>query len=60
MVLGYCIVCKATRELSDVKPPIQRSGLPSVEGKCSICGAQTFVLGADLPSPQPEHGAEGG
>jgi hypothetical protein len=44
MVLGYCVVCKAKRELSDVKR-IERSGLPSVEGQCTVCGTKTFVLG---------------
>jgi hypothetical protein len=52
MVLGYCIVCKATRELTDVKQ-VLRSGLPSIEGKCSVCGTQTFVLGASI-SPIPD------
>jgi hypothetical protein len=47
MALGYCIVCKATRELRDVKQ-IQRSGLPTIEGKCTVCNTETFVLGEEL------------
>jgi hypothetical protein len=55
MVLGYCIVCKATRELGDLKQ-IQRSGLPAIEGTCSVCGTKTFVLGADPPPTHQEDG----
>lgn len=49
LVQGYCIVCQAQRELSELKQ-ILRSGLPAVEGACTVCGTKTFVLGAELPS----------
>lgn len=44
---GYCVVCQAKRELTDVKQ-IQRSGLPAIEGTCSVCGTKQFVLGAEV------------
>jgi hypothetical protein len=31
--------------MSDTKQ-ILRSGLPTIEGKCTVCGAQIFILGA--------------
>jgi hypothetical protein len=49
-VQGYCVSCRAKRELSDVKQ-IERSGLPTYEGKCAVCGSKIFVLGADGPAP---------
>lgn len=54
MVLGYCIVCKATRELTDLQQ-ILRSGLPAIEGKCTACGSQTFVLGAQVSAADDTH-----
>jgi hypothetical protein len=41
---GYCVTCKAKREVSDPKQ-IERSGLPAIEGKCAVCGSKIFVLG---------------
>jgi DNA-directed RNA polymerase subunit RPC12/RpoP len=45
---GYCITCKAKRELSDTKQ-IDRGGGPAIEGKCTVCGSKIFVLGAGAP-----------
>ena len=54
MVLGYCVVCKARRELSDAKH-VQRSGLATMEAKCTVCGTKTFVLGAETPTTEEPH-----
>ena len=53
-VRGYCVACKTERELSDAKQ-IERSGLPTFEGKCPICGSKIFVLGAGVPAPADGH-----
>lgn len=50
-VTGYCVTCKATREMSEVKQ-IERAGGPAIEGKCAVCGSKMFVLGGQLPPPQ--------
>ncbi len=42
--VGYCVTCKAKRELSDTKE-IERCGQPALEGKCTVCGSKVFVLG---------------
>jgi hypothetical protein len=42
---GYCVVCKAKRDVSDAKQ-IERAGGPAIEGKCAVCGSKIFVLGA--------------
>ncbi len=46
---GYCVACKAKRELSEAKQ-IERGGGPALEGKCAVCGSKMFILGVDLPS----------
>jgi hypothetical protein len=48
---GYCVKCKAKRELSEPKQ-IERAGGPAIEGKCTVCGSTIFVLGAGAP-PRP-------
>ncbi|MEO7038630.1 MAG: DUF5679 domain-containing protein [Candidatus Elarobacter sp.] len=45
---GYCVTCKAKREMSDPKQ-IERAGGPAIEGTCSVCGSKIFVLGAGTP-----------
>jgi hypothetical protein len=53
IVQGYCVPCKANRELSDTKE-IERSGLPAVEGKCAVCGNRVFALGVRAQAPANE------
>ena len=43
--LGYCVKCQATREMTDTKS-IERGGGPALEGKCVVCEAAIFVIGA--------------
>ncbi len=50
-MLGYCVICQTKCELRDLKQ-IQRSGLPAVEGTCTACGTKTFLLGAEVPTPE--------
>jgi len=45
--VGYCIKCKTTREMRDVKQ-IERGGGPAIEGRCAECGSQIFVMGGEL------------
>ena len=47
MPAGYCITCKAKRELSEAKQ-IERGGGPAVEGKCSACGTKIYLMGMVL------------
>jgi len=52
-VRGYCVNCKAMRELADTTQ-VHRSGLPAIAGKCPVCGAKIFVLGAGAAPPPDE------
>jgi hypothetical protein len=51
---GYCVTCQTTRAIVDLKQ-IERGGGPAIEGTCTVCGSQVFVLGAGTPV-----GTEGG
>ena len=54
--LGYCVACKAKREITDAKE-IERAGGPAIEGKCSVCGSTVFILGAQVQVPVRQDGA---
>lgn len=44
---GFCVRCKATRELSDVQQVTLKNGRPAIKGKCTKCGTSVFRI---LPS----------
>ncbi|MBV8367777.1 MAG: hypothetical protein JO036_02420 [Candidatus Eremiobacteraeota bacterium] len=50
---GYCVACRGMRELTETRN-VQRSGFPTIAGKCCACGSNVFVLGAVAPSPAEE------
>lgn len=45
---GYCVTCKAKREINDAKQ-IERGGGPAIEGTCTVCRSKIFVLGTEMP-----------
>jgi uncharacterized protein DUF5679 len=50
---GYCVTCRGKRELTETRN-VQRSGVPTIAGKCCACGSTVFVLGASAPVPADE------
>jgi DNA topoisomerase I len=55
---GYCLKCKAKREIQDPQPVFLSNGRPSTRGKCSVCGSTVQKMGATaahegLPKPEP-------
>ncbi len=44
---GYCVRCKAKRELKDAQKITMKNGRPAMKGKCSVCGTSVFRI---LPS----------
>jgi hypothetical protein len=43
---GYCMKCKAKKEMQDVKPVTMKNGKPANEGVCPDCGTKIFKIGA--------------
>ncbi len=43
-VTGYCVRCKAQRELQDVKEITMKNGRRAMKGKCVKCGTQVFKI----------------
>jgi hypothetical protein len=59
LATGYCVKCKATREIKDAQQITMKNGRPAVQGICPVCGTKIFKIGAMTPSgtrpaaPQP-------
>jgi len=43
---GYCVKCKAPREILDPKVITMKNGRPATEGRCPVCGTRMFKIGA--------------
>ncbi|MDE3112714.1 MAG: hypothetical protein KGN00_11920 [Chloroflexota bacterium] len=46
MATGYCVKCKATREIADPRQITMKNGRPATEGRCPVCGTKIFKIGA--------------
>ena len=46
MVEGYCVKCKAKREIKDAKKITMKNGKPATQGVCPVCGTKVFRIGA--------------
>lgn len=69
---GYCVKCKAKKEITDAVEEVMKNGRKAIKGKCPTCGTVMFkILGgkaglsapADKPAAAasadsaPEHGS---
>jgi len=44
---GYCVKCKAKKEMKDSKEQILKNGRRAAKGKCETCGTSMFkILGS--------------
>ena len=43
---GYCVKCKASREIKDAKQITMKNGRPATQGTCPVCGTKMFKIGA--------------
>jgi hypothetical protein len=53
---GYCVKCKAKKEIVDAVEETMKNGRKAIKGKCPTCGTVMFkILGgkATLPAPVP-------
>lgn len=59
---GYCVKCKAKKEIVDAVEETMKNGRKAIKGKCPTCGTVMFkILGgkavptaATAPVPAPE------
>jgi hypothetical protein len=62
MAEGYCVKCKAKREIADGVEEVMKNGRKAIKGKCPTCGTVMFkILGGKaapaatsaVPTPPP-------
>lgn len=52
MADGYCVKCKARKEIADGVEVITKNGRKAIKGKCPTCGAAMFKnLGGKATGP---------
>lgn len=54
---GYCVKCKAKKEISNAVEETMKNGRKAIKGKCPTCGTVMFkILGgkANNPPTTPE------
>lgn len=49
---GYCVKCKAKKEIADAVEELMKNGRKAIKGKCPTCGVVMFkILGGKASSP---------
>jgi Zn finger protein HypA/HybF involved in hydrogenase expression len=44
MAEGYCVKCKAKKEIADAVEEIMKNGRKAIKGKCPSCGSVMFKI----------------
>jgi len=44
MAQGYCVKCKAKKEMNDAKEVTMKNGRRAMKGKCPSCGTNMFCI----------------
>ena len=42
---GYCVKCKAKKEMKDPEEITMKNGRPATKGTCPDCGTKMFKIG---------------
>jgi hypothetical protein len=51
---GYCVKCKAKKEIVDAVEEVMKNGRRAIKGKCPTCGTVMFkILGGKAATAAP-------
>jgi Zn finger protein HypA/HybF involved in hydrogenase expression len=54
MTEGYCVKCKAKKEIANATEETMKNGRRAMKGKCPTCGTNMFkILGGKAAAPNP-------
>ena len=54
MAEGYCVKCKARKEIADAVEETMKNGRKAIKGKCPTCGTVMFkIVGGKAPAAAP-------
>ena len=45
IMIGYCVKCRAKREMSGIKAVTMKNGKPASKGTCPSCSTAIFRIG---------------
>jgi uncharacterized Zn finger protein (UPF0148 family) len=52
MAEGYCVKCKAKKEIANAVEEVMKNGRKAIKGKCPDCGVVMFkILGGKKAAP---------
>ncbi len=58
MAEGYCVKCKAKKEIADAVEETMKNGRKAIKGKCPTCGTVMFkILGGKALTPASDNPA---
>jgi hypothetical protein len=61
MAEGYCVKCKAKKEIADGVEEVMKNGRKAIKGRCPTCGVVMFkILGGKAVVTPPADPASGG
>ncbi len=56
MAEGYCVKCKAKKEIAEAVEEVMKNGRKAIKGKCPCCGSVMFKIiggkGAAITPPE--------
>ena len=56
---GYCVKCKAKKEIADAVEELMKNGRKAIKGKCPTCGVVMFkILGGKAAPSESAKAAE--
>ncbi len=53
MAEGYCVKCKAKKEIADGVEEVMKNGRKAIKGKCPTCGVVMFKILGGKSTPPP-------
>jgi hypothetical protein len=54
---GYCVKCKAKKEIVDAVEEVMKNGRKAIKGKCPTCGTVMFKILGGKASTTPAAGS---
>jgi len=59
MAVGYCVKCKAKKEIVDAVEELMKNGRKAIKGKCPTCGTVMFKILGGKAATKTEAAPEG-
>jgi len=59
MAEGYCVKCKAKKEIVNAVEETMKNGRKAIKGKCPTCGTVMFKILGGKASPAPAPSGSG-